>query len=124
MTTISRGNGLDYPWSITNRQLQLAWWDRYGQETLRRIGPVKVELETVIVSRPPDDMRFVGEEKSASEHTERRHTTFKTWPVKVIVTTVRDLLGLYWELPDGRKIGLRIAVNERTYTHEEDVAGA
>jgi hypothetical protein len=85
---------------------------------------VAEEFEPTIRSRPPDRFRYVGEERHSSDHTERRHTFLKTWPVKVVVMTVYDHLGLSWDLPDGRTIGVRIAVNKRVYTHEEDIAGA
>lgn len=116
---------IDFPWSIltADRKLQLLWWERFGADALRYVA-VPTELEPIIRSRPPDRFRYVGEENHRSDHVERRHTVFKTWPVKVVVDRVYDHLGLYWDLPDGRQIGLKVAVNERTYTHEEEVAGA
>lgn len=121
--TASFTQRVDYPWSITDRATQLLWWAKYGKEALRYVAVKEADME-VIHTRPPDRFFYAGEESHRSEHIERRHTFFSTWPVKVIVNTVYDHLGMTWELPDGRKVGVKIAVNRRAYTHEEDVAGA
>jgi hypothetical protein len=116
-------HGLDYPWTLNTRELQLRWWERYGERALRDVK-MAPELEATVRSRPPDRIRYVGEEKHSSDRIERRHTLFKTWPVKVESDTIYDLLGLSWELPDGRLVALKIPVNRRTYTSEKEVAGA
>lgn len=113
---------LGFPWAM-DRRLQLLWWERYGKAALRNVVVKEAEME-VIHSRPPDRFRYVGEESHRSDHIERRHTAFKTWPVKVVVDTVYDHLGMQWDLPDGRMVGVKISVNRRAYTHEEEVAGA
>lgn len=115
---------LDYPWSIATRELQLEWWRRYGNEVLMRDRGTDPMARRIVFSRPPDDIRYLGEEEiGRGESIVRRHTWWKTWPVKVVNVTIADILGLFWN-HEPHKVGMRIHVNERTYTHEEDIAGA